>query len=79
MKDLPIEFSERMKTILGDEFDDYIKSLNDSPVRGFRINTDKLSVEEFEKINIFSKEKIPYVENGFYLDYDRIGNHPSLA
>lgn len=76
MKDLPIEFSERMKTILGDEFDDYIKSLNESPVRGFRINTDKLSVEEFEKINIFSKQKIPYVENGFYLDYDRIGNHP---
>ena len=76
MKDLPIEFSERMKIILGDDYKNYIKSLESSPVRGFRVNTDKISVEDFEKVNIFSKEKIPYVKNGYYLDYDKIGNHP---
>ncbi|MBR2869009.1 MAG: methyltransferase domain-containing protein [Clostridia bacterium] len=76
MKVLPIEYSERMKKLLGNEFQNYIKSLNKPPVKGFRVNTDKLSVQEFEKINIFSKEKISYVENGFYLDYDKIGNHP---
>lgn len=76
MKELPIEFSERMKDILGNDYDYYIDSLNSSPVRGFRVNTDKISLDDFEKINVFSKEKIPYVKNGFYFDYDKIGNHP---
>ena len=76
MKELPLEYSERMKSILGNEFDIYINALKSSPIRAFRVNTDKISLEDFKKINIFSKEEIPYVENGFYLDYDRIGNHP---
>ena len=76
MKELPAEFSERMKKLLGDEFEDYLKSFESSPVRSFRINTDKISLEEFDKINVFSSEKIPYAENGYYLDYDKIGNHP---
>ena len=73
---LPDEYISRMKKILGDEYDDYEKSLNTSPIKAFRVNTDKISLEDFEKLNIFSKEKIPYVENGFYLDYEKIGNHP---
>lgn len=76
MKQLPIDFENRMKALLGDEFEAYKKSLDESPVRAFRVNTDKISLEDFEKINPFSNEKIPYVENGFYLNYDGIGNHP---
>ncbi len=76
MKNLPTEYTERMKKILGDEYDEYINELNCPPVRAFRVNTDKISLDDFEKLNIFSKEKIPYVENGYYLDYEKIGNHP---
>ena len=76
MKQLPIEFQERMKTLLGDEYDDFLKSYDEKPVRAFRVNTDKISLEDFQKLNIFSQDKIPYVENGFYFDYDGIGNHP---
>ncbi|MBQ8766871.1 MAG: RNA methyltransferase [Clostridia bacterium] len=76
MKQLPVEFQERMKTLLGDEFEDFLKSYDEKPVRAFRVNTDKISLAEFQKLNIFSTEKIPYVENGFYFDYDGIGNHP---
>lgn len=76
MKQLPIEFENRMKTLLGDEFEDFRKSFDNPPVRAFRVNTDKISIENFEKINPFGGEKIPYVENGFYFDYDGIGNHP---
>ena len=76
MRDLPTEYTERMKTLLGKDFDDYLKALDEPPVRAFRVNTDKISLEDFEKINVFSNERIPYVENGFYLDYDKIGNHP---
>lgn len=76
MKELPIEYAERMKSILGNEFEEYVAELKRSPVRGFRVNTDKISLEDFRRINIFSEERIPYVENGFYLDFDKIGNHP---
>ena len=76
MKQLPVEFQERMKTLLGDEFNDFLKAYDEKPVRAFRVNTDKISLDDFEKLNIFSKDKIPYVENGFYFDYDGIGNHP---
>lgn len=75
MKQLPTEYTERMKKILGDEYALYEKALWESPVRAFRVNTDRISVEEFEKINVFSSGKIPYAENGYYLDYDKIGNH----
>ena len=76
MKQLPQEFENRMKTLLGEEFDDFKKSFDEPPVRAFRVNTDKISLANFEKINPFGGEKIPYVENGFYFDYDGIGNHP---
>ena len=76
MKQLPVEYAERMKQILGDEYNEYINALNEPPVRAFRVNTDKISVESFEKINVFSKNRIPYVKNGFFLEYDKIGNHP---
>ena len=76
MKKLPQEFENRMKTLLGDEFEDFKKSFDEPPVRAFRVNTQKISLEDFEKIDPFGGEKIPYVPNGFYFDYDGIGNHP---
>ncbi len=76
MKKLPEEFVRRMKSLEGFDFDAYEKALTKAPVKGFRVNTDKISLEDFEKINIFGQEKIPYVENGFYLEYEKAGNHP---
>ncbi len=76
MKLLPLEYTERMKSLLGEDYGSYETAIKEPPVKGFRVNTDKIPLEEFEKINIFSKEKIPYVPNGYYLDYEKIGNHP---
>ena len=76
MKNLPEKFTARMKSLEGFDFSAYEKALEEAPVKGFRVNTDKISLDEFEKINIFGNEKIPYVENGFYLDYEKAGNHP---
>ena len=76
MKQLPIDFENRMKALLGDEFADYINELQNPPVKAFRVNTDKISLDDFTKINNISDKKIPYVENGYYLEYDKIGNHP---
>ena len=76
MINLPEKFESRMKLILGDSFNDYKKILEEEPVKAFRVNTDKISLTDFEKINPFGKERIPYVENGFYLGTEKIGNHP---
>ncbi len=76
MKELPQKFKERMKELLGADFELYEKAVNDEPVRAFRVNTDKIPLEAFKQLNTFSRGKIPYVENGFYLEHDKIGNHP---
>lgn len=76
MKNLPFDFAQRMKNLLGEEYECYEKTVNEAPVRAFRVNTDKISIEDFERINTFSTEKIPYVKTGFYFDYDKIGKHP---
>ncbi len=73
---LPVEYEKRMKKLLGEELEEYKKALEAEPVRAFRVNTDKISLEAFEKINPFDCEKIPYVENGFYLYGEKAGNHP---
>ena len=77
MKTLPAEFVQRMKRLLGEEeYRLYEASFDQSAVRAFRVNTEKISVEEFAEIDPFSSEHIPYVETGFYLNYDKVGNHP---
>lgn len=77
MKELPADFVARMKSLLGDdEFTHYADSLQEPAIRAFRVNTEKISVKDFERINLFSTEKIPYVETGYYLEYDKVGNHP---
>ena len=76
MKTLPIDFENRMKNLLGEEFQTYKASLEEEPVRSFRVNTDKISLEDFEKIDVFNTERIPYSPTGFYFYYEKIGNHP---
>lgn len=65
---LPKSFIEEMKRILGDEYDAYEESLNQTRCYGLRVNTSKISTEEFEKICPFSIRKIPFVENGYYYE-----------
>lgn len=77
MKALPQEFTERMKYLLGEDgFAHYMSSFQESAVRAFRVNTEKISLDDFASDNPFSSERIPYVETGYYLEYDKVGNHP---
>ncbi|HAX83258.1 MAG TPA: hypothetical protein DCY15_01805 [Ruminococcaceae bacterium] len=73
---LPIDFSNRMKELLVEEYEKFEASYSENPVRSFRVNTNKISKDNFDKINPFGGEKIPYEENGFYFSCDGIGNHP---
>lgn len=76
MISLPESFLSRMKNLLNEEYDDFILSYNESPVKGYRVNTAKISLSDFSRINTFGNNDIPYITNGFYLDYNKAGNHP---
>lgn len=68
---LPAEFTDKMKRLLGAEYDEYIACYEEPRWYGLRVNTLKISVEEFEKICPFEIKKIPWIENGFYYDGEK--------
>lgn len=74
---LPEKYLENMKELLGTDFDAYIESFNDSRLYGLRVNTMKISVEDFLKISPFKLTPIPWIENGFYYsEDDKPAKHP---
>ena len=48
--DLPVAFTEKIKNLLKDEYEDYIKCYDEKRLYGLRVNTKKISVEEFKNI-----------------------------
>lgn len=65
---LPKRFEDSMRELLKDEYDEYINSYEDIRTYGLRVNTGKISTEEFEKICPFEIKKIPWIDNGYYYD-----------
>ncbi len=76
--DLPKLFEDNMIKLLGAEFEDYKACLDKPMYHGIRINTMKISVEEFLKINPFHLKPVPWCDNGFYYDekLDKPSKHP---
>ena len=75
---LPQAFERKMKSLLKEDYTQYIACFNEIRHYGLRVNTNKLSVKEFEEICPFEITPIPWIENGFYYDGDAIqpGKHP---
>lgn len=74
---LPIDYLDKMKALLKEEFEDFLQSYNEKRSHGLRVNTLKASVGDFLQINPFRLEKIPWVNEGFYYDEnERPGKHP---
>ncbi|MEJ9280167.1 RsmB/NOP family class I SAM-dependent RNA methyltransferase [Ureibacillus thermosphaericus] len=74
---LPQTFKDKMQTLLQDEYDAFIRSYEEEKNQGLRINTLKISIDEFLQINPFTTEKIPWVKEGyFYPNNERPGKHP---
>ena len=65
---LPKRYCESMKELLGEEYSDYIDSFSQSSHTAFRVNTGKISLEEWEAINPFETEKVFWTEKGYYYD-----------
>lgn len=76
---IPALFLERMHILLGDDdFPAFAESLNAAPVSGLRVNTLKLSPEQFQSIAPFRLgEKVPWCPSAFSLSGEqRPGLHP---
>ena len=74
---LPQAFLSRMESMLGAEYPDFLASYENPRRQGLRLNTLKISPEDFLKISPFPLEPIPWTDNGFYYPPDaRPAPHP---
>ena len=77
MVNLPEEFEMKMKKLLGSEYEEFLASYDHPRNFGLRVNVDKISLKEFEKIAPFHLTKIPWTENGYYYEeQDMPARHP---
>ena len=76
--ELPALFVENMEKILGTELPEYLASFEKPRFMGLRVNTSKISVEEFERICPFrTLKKVPWISNGYYYtEEDAPTRHP---
>ena len=76
--DLPAGFTERMKTVLGEEFDAFIAQYDLPPVRGLRVNTLRLSKERFLELSPWKVGRSETLDEGLVLleEAEHIGTHP---
>ena len=75
---LPEDYIESMRQLLGEEeLQNYLACFDAPRTYGLRVNTGKISVEEFLKRTPFHLTPVPWVENGFYYDPEEgVTKHP---
>ena len=80
MKPLPEEFMERMRLLLGEKYGSFLKSYEEPPKRGLRVNTLKISPGEFSAISPWELESTGILPEGFVVHgAESIGRHPFHA
>ena len=77
LEQLPQEFLERMEHMLGEEYPAFLQSYEEPRKFGLRVNTMKISVEEFQRLAPFHLTPIPWIPNGYYYEReDDPARHP---
>jgi len=76
MVELPESFKQRIKEQLKEEYEAYLQSFQEKSRNGLRVNTGKLSAEEFEQISPFVLQEVPWVPNGYIYEGERPAVHP---
>ena len=75
--DFPVSFTEKMKAILGDEYEDFLKGYDRTRHYGLRVNRTKLSAEQFERMSMYDLTPVPWIDNAFeYEDSVSPAKHP---
>lgn len=74
---LPLEYTEKMKALLGEEYEAYLASFEEKRYYGLRANTLKISAEELQKKGVFTLTNVPWCPSGFYYEgEERPAKHP---
>lgn len=74
---LPKLFEDRMRKLLGEEYEEYLQCYSKPHYGGLRVNTLKITPEEFERRCPYSIKRIPWVSNGYYYDTkEQPSKHP---
>ena len=76
---LPREFAERMRRMLGDQFEAFCASYGKPAHPSLRVNTLKVPPDRLREIAPFLGASVPWQEKGFYYPADgeiRPGKHP---
>ena len=71
--DLPLKFAERMKNILGEEYQAFIAEYSNPPQKALRLNGFKPTTADLSSFNL---SQMPYGENCFYYEDSRPGLSP---
>ena len=66
MNGLPLEFRERMKQMLGEEYDAFLRSYEETRRPGLRVNTLREKAKILESSPLFDMRPIPWAPHGFY-------------
>ena len=72
------EFLIRMKSLLGEEYGQFLKYYEADNFRGLRVNTLKCSADKLRNAIGFPLEQTPFCPDGFYIpkEIEGLGNHP---
>ncbi|MFC3748528.1 RsmB/NOP family class I SAM-dependent RNA methyltransferase [Paenibacillus sp. GCM10012306] len=74
---LPGTFTQRMKELLGTEYQQFADTYKETPYGGIRVNTLKITVEALRALSPLGLEPIPWCPTGFYTEEGaRPGKHP---
>ncbi len=72
------KFLLRMKTLLKDEYEEFLKYYEGDNFRGLRVNTIKCTSEKLKSLLNFELKNTPFCKEGFYIpkEVTSLGNNP---
>lgn len=74
---LPEDYLDKMKSILEENYTDFLSVFDGAPYFGLRINTSKISKDQFLQTPPFKLEEVSWCKDGFYYDpEDEPSHHP---
>ena len=75
--ELPQKYIDEIRELFGDETEAYLASFEKPHTKSLRVNTLKISPEEFQRISPFHLTPVPWCREGFYYTgEDRPSTHP---
>lgn len=69
------EFINKINDLLGDECPKFFDALEKPIQKGITVNTSRISIEKFKDIVDFDISPIELIQNGFYINENKIGKH----